>query len=218
MKKSTTQVKQKSDATAKRGRPRAYDPDRALANARNSFWRAGYAGTSVEALSDATDMNKPSLYAAFGDKRSLYLTTLERYIAEGAAGMDAALDPALPLEDALMRVYDAALALYFPRNRPARGCFLINTAASEALVDRDVRATLQEGLREFDERFERCIRHAREREELPADADPAALAKVASAILHTLALRSRAGDSVESLRATALTGVALICRSRKRSR
>src|SRR5262245_48949847 len=218
MKKSTTLMKQKSDAAPRRGRPRDYDPERALANARNAFWRRGYAGTSVDALSDATDMNKPSLYGAFGDKRSLYLTTLDRYIADGNAGMDAALDPALPLEDALMRVYDAALALYFPRNRPARGCFLINTAASEALVDRDVRAALQRGLREFDDRFESCIRNARERGELPRGADPSALARVASAILHTLALRSRAGDSMDSLRATALAGVALICGKTEQTR
>ena len=50
----------------RRGRPRGYDPERALTKARDAFWRTGYAGTSVDALSDATDMNKPSLYGAFG--------------------------------------------------------------------------------------------------------------------------------------------------------
>src|SRR5580700_11977719 len=62
-----------------RGRPRQYDPERALANAAEVFWKYGYAATSLDDLAAATGMNRPSLYAAFGDKRDLYLKTLERY-------------------------------------------------------------------------------------------------------------------------------------------
>ena len=53
----------------RRGRPRAYDPQVALARAAAVFWKAGYAGTSLDDLVAATGMNRPSLYAAFGDKR-----------------------------------------------------------------------------------------------------------------------------------------------------
>src|SRR5262245_37830311 len=62
-----------------RGRPRAYDADAALTQAMTAFWQLGYSATSLEQLSDATDMNRPSLYAAFGDKRALYLQTLDSY-------------------------------------------------------------------------------------------------------------------------------------------
>ncbi len=55
------------------GRPRAYDADDALSNATDAFWLGGYSGTSLDTLSDATGMNRPSLYAAFGDKHALYL-------------------------------------------------------------------------------------------------------------------------------------------------
>ena len=65
----------------KRGRPRGYEPDAALSRARAAFWDAGYAATSLDALSAATGMNRPSLYGAFGDKRALYLKTLEGYRA-----------------------------------------------------------------------------------------------------------------------------------------
>lgn len=209
-------MKMKPERT--RGRPRDYDPERALARARDAFWKGGYAGTSIEALSDATDMNRPSLYGAFGDKHRLYLTTLERYVEAGNAGMDEALDYDIPLADALMRVYDAALAMYFPQKGAALGCFLIGTAATEAVNDREVRSALSRGLHEFDRRFEKRISHAKERGELGGDADPGALAAVASAILHTLALRSRAGDSRESLRHTARAGVELICGTSSRKR
>ena len=58
----------------RRGRPRAYDPDVALRRARDTFWRAGYAATSLDDLAAGMGMNRPSIYAAFGDKRALYLT------------------------------------------------------------------------------------------------------------------------------------------------
>jgi AcrR family transcriptional regulator len=197
----------------RRGRPRAYDPGEALERATDAFWRHGYSATSLDALSAATRMNRPSLYGAFGDKHALYAAALERYIAEGREQMEAALDGALPLRDALMRVYDGALAMYFPTKGAARGCFLIGTAVTESMTDADVRERLGRGLREFDRLFEQRLRHAQTEGELSPTADPQALAGVASALLHSLAMRSRAGDSRATLRAIAESGVELICGS-----
>ena len=203
-----------SDVTTneiRRGRPRSYDPGEALERATEAFWRQGYSATSLDALSEATRMNRPSLYGAFGDKHALYAAALERYIAEGRSQMEAALDDELPLRDALMRVYDGALAMYFPTKGAARGCFLIGTAVTESMTDADVRERLGRGLREFDRLFERRLRVAQAQGELAASADPVALAGIASAILHSLAMRSRAGDARAALRALAQSGVALIC-------
>src|SRR5262249_49612858 len=69
---------QNSDARP-RGRPRAFDPQTALQRAREAFWDRGFAGTSLDDLSERTGMNRPSLYAAFGDKQELYLETLRGY-------------------------------------------------------------------------------------------------------------------------------------------
>jgi len=194
-----------------RGRPRAYDPDDALARATAAFWRAGFSGTSLDALSDATGMNRPSLYGAFGDKRALYLTTLARYVEAGRAAMEAALAADRPLHEGLKRVYDLALKMYYPAGEAARGCFLIGTAATESVGDADVRRVLGAGLREFDHAFESRLRRAQAEGELAAAADPVMLARIASALLHTLALRSRAGDSRAALAATAAAGIQLIC-------
>jgi len=65
---------------ATRGRPRAFDADKALDNAMQVFWRKGYLGTSLEDLTGAMDINRPSLYGAFGNKRALYRLALERYL------------------------------------------------------------------------------------------------------------------------------------------
>src|SRR5918993_4135780 len=66
-------------APRKRGRPRAYEPDVALTRAMEVFWRDGFAATSLDTISAATGMNRPSLYAAFGDKRDIYVKAYERY-------------------------------------------------------------------------------------------------------------------------------------------
>lgn len=194
---------------AKRGRPRAYDPATALAQAMALFWTRGYAATSLDDLSEATGMNRPSLYGAFGDKRALYLKALEEYRAAGALKIVHAF--ARPtLREGLGEFYRSALELYLSGESP-RGCFLIGTAAVEAVRDEDVRAVLHGALADYDWMIEARLKKARDEGELPADADIAGLAKMAAAALYSLAIRSRGGDSVESLQKTASAAVDLIC-------
>ncbi|MFL9963602.1 hypothetical protein PQR02_21510 [Paraburkholderia sediminicola] len=129
-----------------------------------------------------------------------------------AAGLaPGALKADQPLAGALLSVHESALALYLPVDEAPRGCFLIGTALGESRGDAKVREKLANGLNTFDAAFERRFKRAKAQGELDAAANPAALAKVASAILHSLALRSRAGDSRESPGATAKAGIALIC-------
>ena len=70
-------TQKKNEAEPKRrGRPRDYDRQAALQRATDAFWKSGYSGTSLDSLTTATGMNPPSLYAAFGNKRALYLESL----------------------------------------------------------------------------------------------------------------------------------------------
>jgi AcrR family transcriptional regulator len=204
--------------SVRRGRPRAYDPETALAQAMAVFWSAGYAGTSLDDITAGTGMNRPSLYGAFGDKRALYLRSLERYRARGRAALIDALAPDRPLREGLRRVYQTALALYYSGEGGARGCFLIGTALTESVGDAEVRTTLRDALLEFDAAFEARLRLARDRGELPRAADPRSLAKVASAVLHTLAIRSRAGEPRKALEAMLDPALDLICGKSKRRR
>jgi len=196
----------------RRGRPRAYDPHQALSNAMNAFWRAGYSGTSLDDLTESTGMNRPSLYGAFGDKRALYLATIDRYIELSTVVFGKALNNAT-LEESLRSVYENALSYYLPPDAPQRGCFIINTASVESVMDEEVRTKLREGLRSFDCGLENRIRRAKAEGELAESADPAALALVASSILHSIAVRSRAGDSRATLNAIVDAGMSLICGS-----
>jgi AcrR family transcriptional regulator len=196
----------------RRGRPRAYDPQAALQRATDRFWRSGYSSTSLDQICAATDMNRPSLYAAFGDKHTLYLKALEGYWQLGLAAMREALAGGnQTLDEALMRAYDGQLSIYFSGDGLPRGCFAIGTATTEAVEDAEIRSALAEGLRALDADLEARFRMARERGELKTDADPAALAVLASATLHTIAIRARAGVPRAELREIARKAVRVIC-------
>lgn len=194
-----------------RGRPRAYDAERALAQARDAFWQAGFSATSMDDLSAATGMNRPSLYAAFGDKHRLYLDLLQRYIAASDAAIAQEFAREQPLAKALTRFYRLALSLYLPEQGVPRGCFLIGTAVSEAAADAAVREKLDAGLNGFTRALEQRLRRAQAEGELQRGADPAALADIAAAVLHSLAVRARAGASRAALNATIAAAVRLIC-------
>jgi AcrR family transcriptional regulator len=203
---------------ASRGRPRSYDPDRALAQATAAFWDAGYSATSLDDLSAATGMNRPSLYGAFGDKRTLYLKTIEGYRAMARAAMQQALPNAGPLKAALGELYRRAIALYLLGGQGARGCLLVSTATTEAVMDPEIRRAARAGLEEIDDAFAARFRHALAQGDLPRTADPEVLAKLASAILHTLSIRARTGTPRAVLEQIAASGVDLICGVEKTAR
>ncbi|MDH6256279.1 TetR/AcrR family transcriptional regulator [Bradyrhizobium sp. BR13661] len=176
----------------RRGRPRAYEPEIALGKALDLFRKQGFAATSLDDLSEATGMNRPSLYGAFGDKRELYIKSYQRYREDARASMVEIFRQEMPLRQRLERIYAAALHIYLSGETGPRGCFTVVTAASEAVSDPEIRAMVIEGLTELDKAFALCFRRAKEKGELPESADPAALAQLASATIHTIAIRSRA--------------------------
>ncbi|WKA29617.1 TetR/AcrR family transcriptional regulator [Bradyrhizobium roseum] len=176
----------------RRGRPRAYQPEVALGKALDLFRKDGFAATSLDDLSAATGMNRPSLYGAFGDKRALFIKSYRRYREDARAAMGKIFLDELPIRRRLERIYSVALDIYLSGESGPRGCFTVMTAASEAVHDPDIRAMVMEGFTELDKAFAACFRRAKENGELPDSADPAVLAQLASATLHTIAIRARA--------------------------
>jgi AcrR family transcriptional regulator len=179
-------------APRRRGRPRAYQPEIALGKALDLFRKDGFAATSLDDLSAATGMNRPSLYGAFGDKRELYIKSYQRYRADARAAMRDIFRDEMPIRKRLERIYAVALDIYLSGEAGPRGCFTVMTAASEAVADPDIRAMVLEGFSELDKAFASCFRLAREKGELPVTADPVVLAQIASATIHTIAIRARA--------------------------
>ena len=199
-------------APKRRGRPRAYEPEVALARALDVFWKEGFAATSLDDLSAATGMNRPSLYGAFGDKRELYIKSYQRYRDDARAAMVDIFRNELPIKKRLECIYAVALDIYLSGDSGPRGCFTVMTAASEAVFDSEIRAMVLEGFSELDKAFTACFRRARENGELPESADPAVLAQLASATIHTIAIRARARVPRRELEAIVKGAIDVMCR------
>jgi AcrR family transcriptional regulator len=156
-------------------------------------------------------MNRPSLYGAFGDKRELYIKSYQRYRADARAAMVDLFREEMPIRRRLERVYAVALDIYLSGEAGPRGCFTVMTAASEAVADPEIRAMVLEGFSELDKAFARCFRLAKEKGELPATADAAVLALLASATMHTMAIRARARVPRKELEAVVKGAIDLLC-------
>lgn len=196
----------------RRGRPRAYQPEIALGKALDLFRTQGFAATSLDDLSAATGMNRPSLYGAFGDKRELYIKTYQRYRDDARAAMGDIFREEMPLRQRLERIFASALDIYLSGESGPRGCFTVMTAASEAVGDPEIRAMVLEGLSGLDKAFTACFRHAQENGELPEEADPAVLAQLASATIHSIAIRSRARVPRQELEAIVKGAIDVMCK------
>ncbi len=198
-------------APRRRGRPRAYQPEIALGRALDLFRKGGFAATSLDELSAATGMNRPSLYGAFGDKRELYIKSYERYRADARAAMAEVFKGEVPIRERLKRIFAAALDIYLADASEPQGCFTVMTAASEAVADPEIRAMVLDGFAELDKAFASCFRRAKEKDELPPSADPMVLARLASATIHTIAIRARARVPRKELEAITRGAIDVIC-------
>jgi AcrR family transcriptional regulator len=193
---------QKTSAAPVRGRPRSFDTDQVLARVRDTFWKYGYAGTSMDQLSAATGLHKPSLYGAFGDKKALYLAALNNYLAEVRAEFAEAF--AVPtLFDSLYRVSECSIDKFLRGKNDGTGCFMMSTAVPEAAEDSEiskvVRGSMESLERAFVRRFERAIAEG----EIPGTADPNVLTMILVANHYEMSGRARAGYSREELRTMA---------------
>jgi len=177
-----------------RGRPRSFDTERALDRALEVFWRNGYQGSSLSELTVAMGISKPSLYAAYGDKESLYLKALERYALLGAAQANSVLEgerDARRAVEAFLRVTAAALT------DPARpgGCFVVNgsadcgTSATPAGVESALRSAMCQG----EERLKSRLRKAQIDGQLPTDTTVAALALFFNSLVVGMGVMAKNG-------------------------
>ena len=190
-----------------RGRPRQYDPDLALSAALAEFRRRGYSATSLDHLSEATHMARPSLYAAFGSKRDIYFNALGNYVRDWADKRRAALFDEPKLERALNAYFDALIAIYSEGGDEPLGCPVLSVIPGEAASDPEIRAELAAAIARTDAQFRLRLQQAREAGEISASADIDALADLLSAIQHSLALRARAGADRATLERIARSSV-----------
>ena len=199
----------KESIQKQRGRPRQYDPEQVLNSAMSVFWAKGYTGTSLDDLAQAMGMNRPSMYNAFGDKEALYRQALAQFAARLQFAVGQLFDAEPDLKKALQKFYSAALNEYFMETPPL-GCIMFCTAPAEAIVHPEVRKDMKALLDEIDRVLDKKFQHAQQDGQYPPDADTKLAAKIAQAVLHSLALRSRAGEPRASLNKMVAQAVSLL--------
>lgn len=204
-------AKASSSAPKKRGRPRAFEPDVALGKAMDTFRDGGFAATSLDDLSEAMGINRPSLYGTFGDKRELFLKAYERYRAEMAEKFAPAFAPGLTLRQMLEKIYATALDVYLAGENGPRGCFTVMTATSEAMADPEIRPLVQRALGSTQRTLAKRFQVAIETGELPPTANVQILSQIGASTVEALAIRSRARVPRAELEAIAKGTVDLIC-------
>ena len=194
-----------------RGRPRSFDETATLEAALTLFWSRGLDGTSLDDIAAATGVARPSLTNAFGTKEDLFVRTLNRFASELNTSFQVSFRGDAPASDVLRHIYAAALDTYYGGPDGPRGCFAISVATAEATARPKVRAALAAILTDIDGGFRTAFEHARRRGALPAGADPTTRARLAAAVLHSLAIRARAGEPRTELEAALPAMIALIC-------
>ena len=192
-------------APAPRGRPRAFDADKALDRALLAFWRKGYEGTSLTDLTRAMGINRPSLYAAFGDKEALFRKVLDRYEEQQAASVEDAHRAPTP-RGFVERLLTGAAEWHTDPRTPA-GCLMV----SGALACGDTASTIRKELSARRAASEACIRRhleeARSAGDLPADVDPAGLARYVITVIRGMAVQAAGGATRKELKAVVQTAM-----------
>ena len=196
-------------SSPRRGRPPSYDRDLALRAIRDVFWDRGFSAASLDDIAAAAGMNRPSLYGAFGDKREMYLAALRLFSAESGREMQTALE-APTLREALDAFYVGAIEEYLSGKAGPRGCLVICTAVVEANGDETIRSALARILAELDSVVAARIIEAQAEGDRCAASDAKGLARLATSVLHSVAVRARAGTRRAELLTIARATVDLI--------
>jgi AcrR family transcriptional regulator len=180
------------------GRTRQFDVDEALDRALEVFWARGYEGATLPELTRAMGINRPSLYAAFGNKEELFRKALDRYLAGPQGFMAEALKE--PTARAVAEaIFSGFIRMQRGRDR-ARGCLVVQGALACGEEAEPVRRELvrlrQAAVTAFRERFERAVQDG----DLPKGTDCAGLARYVATVLNGLAVQAASGATEKDLR------------------
>jgi AcrR family transcriptional regulator len=182
------------------GRPREFDVEEALERAMLLFWRQGYEGTSLSDLTRELGLTRPSLYAAFKSKEGLFLKALDLY--ETRAGYrEAALES--PTAAAYARaLLEGAADLHGDKRNPP-GCLGVQGALVCAPQSASIRNELIRRRKIGESIIVERLRRAKTEGDLPADADPADLARYLSIVIYGITVQAAGGATRKELRSVA---------------
>ncbi|KPJ92083.1 MAG: TetR family transcriptional regulator [Gammaproteobacteria bacterium SG8_15] len=177
------------------GRQRTFDKEDALVKAMEVFWQKGFSGTSLSDLTEAMGINKPSLYAAFGNKEELFVSALNRYVnAHGAPHFDKLLNPKSSFPKR-MRAYLESIAEMLSDTKLPGGCFVTTStceAGSNCLPEEAIQTILKINATSIDA-FINFFKDEKAKGNLPSKASPEVFADYLLTLQFGLAVMARNG-------------------------
>ncbi len=181
-----------------RGRPRGFDADAALDKAVRVFWQKGYEGASLSDLTEAMGINRPSLYAAFGDKETLFRKALDRYLA---GAMTAPMEALEEIADTRMAVCAWLRLLAHSLTDPAHppGCLVVHGALSCSAEAAPAAGALLECRQSGEARVRARLERGLAAGDLPAGTDVAALACFFATVMQGMAVQAKSGAGRDAL-------------------
>jgi AcrR family transcriptional regulator len=183
------------------GRPREFDTDQALDRATELFWRKGYEGTSLSDLTDELGITRPSLYAAFGNKETLFRLALDRYEAKTGAYRTRALNA--PTAYAVARqLLEGAADLHGDKNNPV-GCLGVHGALACSEEADAMRQELSSRRQAGEKAIRQRLKRAKAEGDLPAESNPADLARYLSVVIYGMTVQAVGGASRAELHGVA---------------
>ena len=184
-------------------RPKAFNPDEALERAMEVFWAQGFDNTSMQDLVGAMGINRGSLYDTFGDKHSLYLASLDRYLQQHSVRL-AASDccEQTPARDIIGAIFNKVID-HCGCDGNDRGCMITNTICELCTRDDVVADRLKQTLLSFEDMLCTVIRQGQENGSVAAEKDPRALARFMLNTLQGMQVMRKIAGNRESLRQVA---------------
>jgi AcrR family transcriptional regulator len=192
---------QKDTSAVQRGRPREFDLDQALDRALVVFWRKGYEGASISELTEAMGINRPSLYAAFGNKEELFRKALDRYAQGPAAYTYRALEEPTAGGVVERLLHDAADALTCPDN--PHGCLGVQGALACGDAATSIKEELCARQARWEAALQRRLERAKREGDLSGSVSCADLAQFIATIIQGMAVQAAGGATRQELRKVA---------------
>ncbi len=175
----------------KRGRPRQFDADKALKAMADEFSLKGFSATSLDDLARASGVNRPSIYAAFGNKLSIFLAVIDLHFEQFEREMAEAVDERAPLEEYMNQFYAAELEAYF-HGSAAQGSFVFSNAVAEAPAHPEIGVRIVKLIAALEEQVaKRVAVEIKGSDRDASEANP--IAQLAIGYLMTLSNKARAG-------------------------
>ncbi|MES2637584.1 MAG: TetR/AcrR family transcriptional regulator [Pseudomonadota bacterium] len=197
--KEKTSVPSAKTLAKPRGRPLEFDQKMALEAAMNVFWSRGYEGTSMAELTEVMGINKPSIYAAFGNKEELFRQALAHYVA-GPAAFVTEVKKQSTARQVVESFLQQAAAFFTNKNTP-NGCLIVQAALtcgqSSSVIQRELIVYRKRFEDSFAERFE----VAKAQGDLPLQVNSQQLAKYIATIHQGMSVQASSGATHEELKA-----------------